>query len=298
MRRHLAVAALAVLGVLVWAGTGSALTLCVKADGTVKATAPCKQNETELKVVSEADFSTELATVEAKFDAKLAIAESRVAVLEALLDGVTRANDTLLLDGMNLQVVNGSGTTDDSENSLGNVIIGYNTDTSLDGADTRTGSHNLVIGNDHTYSNTSGVVSGNNNELSGDFTFVAGGRNNIAAGFGSFVAGLGGVAVGGVSFVAGGSGNQALGMQSFVAGGIGNTASGSNSFGGGGSHNTASGVASAVVGGGGFGIPPGSPDGNTASGPRSFVGGGHDNTAGPGSCGIIFDSVTGVFGAC
>jgi hypothetical protein len=61
MKRHLAMAILAVLGVLVWAGTAPAanvLTLCINnASGSVKASATCKPGETAFKVVSEADFN-------------------------------------------------------------------------------------------------------------------------------------------------------------------------------------------------------------------------------------------------
>ena len=125
-------------------GRANALTLCVNPGGNVKAAANCKQNETEFKVVSEADFNA--------LEARVDTLEGQVSTLEALLAGVSRANDTLLFSGMNLQVVDGSGLTNNPGSGLGNVIIGYNLD------DTRTGTHNLVIGDGHTYTR-SGVVS-------------------------------------------------------------------------------------------------------------------------------------------
>ena len=86
---------------------------------------------------------------------------------------------------MNLQVVNGDGTTDGTNNGLGNIIVGYNTDN----GDTRTGSHNVIIGDQHTWTTSSGLVAGNNNKLTGTYSFVAGGIQNVASGQASFVGG-------------------------------------------------------------------------------------------------------------
>lgn len=52
--------------------------------------------------------------------------------LETLLAGVSRQDDaqgrdTLVVAGMNLQVVNDTGTTDGTPNGLGNLIIGCDT---------------------------------------------------------------------------------------------------------------------------------------------------------------------------
>ncbi len=309
MRRHLVVAVLAVLGVLVWASAAPAadvLTLCISSGGNVKATATCKPSETEWKVVTEEAF-TALA-------ARVTTLEGKVTALETLLAGVSRPNaDTLLLTGMNLQVVNGSGLTTDSENRLGNVIIGYNTDN----GDTKTGSHNLVIGDRHTYTSSSGVVSGFDNSLTGILSFVAGGQNNTASGIISFVGGgVLNTASGRRSFVAGGQNNTASDFGSFVGGGDTNTASGFLSFVGGGNNNSASadgsfvgsgsgnlasGVRSFVAGGetntaNGFGSFVGSGVGNTASGFGSFVGGGVGNTAIHPDCGIVFSTI--FAGAC
>lgn len=49
---------------------------------------------------------------------------------------------------MNLQVINGEGATADTANGLGNLIVGYNEDTDV--PSDRSGSHNLVVGEDHT----------------------------------------------------------------------------------------------------------------------------------------------------
>ncbi len=182
--------------------------------------------------------------------------EARIAVLETLLEGVTRVlvngNDTLRLEGMNLQVVNGTGTTDGVPNGLGNVLIGYDTD---DGGDDKSGSHNLVVGDDHTFSQYSTIVVGLNNTVTGARSSVTGGRNNTASGI--------------RSFVGGGFDNVASGDRSFVGSGLRNEASGEQSFAGGGTDNIASGGWS-VLGGG---------ENNEASGDWSFVGGGDNHDA-------------------
>jgi hypothetical protein len=265
MQRHLAVAVLAVLGVLFWASAvpaANVLTLCITPGGAVKAAATCKTGETQFKVVSEADFSALQSQVEALQTQVDALEDQQAAIdalqtsvdgFTALLAGASRPDaDTLLLSGMNLQVVNGSGATDGSANSLGNIIIGYNANF----GDTQTGSHNLVIGDRHTYTSTSGVVAGLDNAMTGTRSFVAGGAGNTASGFSSFVGGgIFNTASGDVSFVAGGAGNTASGLESFVGGG----------------------------------------NSNTASGDFSFVGGGGGNTAGPGTCGVV---ISAVFGTC
>jgi hypothetical protein len=50
---------------------------------------------------------------------------AEVEALQATLAGVTRDGDTLLFDGMNVQVANGTGTTDGEPNGTGNLIVGY-----------------------------------------------------------------------------------------------------------------------------------------------------------------------------
>ena len=114
------------------------------------------------------------------------------------LEDVTRVTsdygyDTLLLTGMNLQVVNGSGATIGVADGTGNVIIGYNepTNTTRFGhlssqphfenfpvpVASKAGSHNLVVGTEHSYSLWSGILAGRNNVLLG-VASTASGRDN------------------------------------------------------------------------------------------------------------------------
>ena len=89
--------------------------------------------------------------------------------LERVLKGldeylsVDDANKTVLISGANLQVVSGEGATDATVNGLGNVIVGYDENTS----DDKSGSHNLVVGYGHTYSSYGGFVAGQDNSITG-----------------------------------------------------------------------------------------------------------------------------------
>lgn len=89
---------------------------------------------------------------------------------------------TVRFSGVNVQVVDGSDDTGGTTNGLGNLIVGYNEDAGTDGADTRTGSHNVVIGNEHSYTSFGGFLAGLNNTTSARFASVSGGVGNTASG--------------------------------------------------------------------------------------------------------------------
>ena len=189
----------------------------------------------------------------------------------------------LVITGANLRIVNGLGSTDclkgdnpiagepipDCPNGLGNLIVGYN-EPSQQGENVRTGSHNVVVGQAHSFSRFGGLVVGLLNTISGDFAVVSGGLLNIAAGTWSAVSGgQHNTTEGSRSTVSGGGGNTASGIESVVSGGVGNGAGGVWSVVSGGTGNSASGDASAVSGG----------SFNTAAGGRSAISGGADNRA-------------------
>ena len=178
--------------------------------------------------------------------------EARIAALEALLVGVTRDGDTLLFDGMNLQVVNGGGMTE-VMNGLGNIVVGYNWD--WGDAATRTGSHNLIVGDNHTYSGFAGIVAGESHTVTGGMASVTGGTDNTASG--------------NYASVTGGKSNTASGEHATVTGGTHNTANGQFGSVTGGDYNNATGYAASVIGG----------NHNTASGASGTVTGGFSNLA-------------------
>ncbi len=189
--------------------------------------------------------------------------------------------DRVTLTGANLQIVSGAGTTDAAVNGLGNIIIGYD----LDSSDDKTGSHNLVVGDGHTYSSYGGIVGGHNNALTGIMASILGGHNNGAAGdYATVGGGYYGRASGAESTIGGGMGNvasgqyaavsagyygDAIGDKSSVSGGVYNQATGSHSSISGGYSGLASEYGASVVGGGQ----------NEASGELSTVLGGAYNVA-------------------
>ncbi len=205
----------------------------------------------------------------------------RVAALEDLLKHFSREDNEVFLTGANLHLVNGLGSTDctdeereeipDCPNGLGNLIVGYNElRNNPDFPDVRTGSHNVVVGQQHNFSRFGGLVVGEFNTISGDFAAVSGGLSNTASGTSASVSG-GNVntASGGWSSVSGGQVNTAEGVFASVSGGLFNVASGIRASVSGGNNNTASGFESSVSGG----------QGNEARGDRSSVSGGLNRTA-------------------
>jgi len=188
---------------------------------------------------------------------ELSALESRIEELEGLLQDVSRlidpntGYDTVRFEGVNVQIVNGSGTTDGETFGTGNFIIGYNELRDNEG-NYRDGSHMLVIGEANNYTSDSygGMVVGSWNETSAPSASVSGGNANTASGQHSSVSGGGwGTASGDYASVSGGSQNRASGVGASVSGGNTNTASGVLATVSGGLGNRASGANSSVSGG-------------------------------------------------
>lgn len=74
----------------------------------------------------------------------------------------------------NLQVVNGTGSTQ-TMNGLGNLIVGYHEAPSIN---LRTGSHNLIMGEDHGYESYGGVIFGQHNTVRAPWSSILGGEDN------------------------------------------------------------------------------------------------------------------------
>jgi hypothetical protein len=131
--------------------------------------------------------------------------------LKLLLGAISSQEDgaTLRMSGINLQIVSGSGATNGPTNGRGNLIVGYNEEL---GRRDRGGSHNVVIGPQHGYSGSGGLVSGFANVVSNEAATVVGGFGNEASGVSSTVCG--------------GQFNKAAGLDATVAGGRFNRADG------------------------------------------------------------------------
>jgi hypothetical protein len=187
----------------------------------------------------------------------------RVAALEDLLKHFSREKNEIFLTGANLHIVNGLGQTGcgseeepipDRPNGLGNLIVGYN-ELREEEENTRTGSHNVVVGQEHNFSSFGGAVIGRLNTISGAFAVVSGGKSNTASGT--------------LASVSGGELNVASGMGAAVTAGRLNTASGLWAAVSAGAFNTASELYSSVSGG----------TENAASGDGAAISGGSNNTA-------------------
>ena len=146
---------------------------------------------------------------------------------------VAGTSNLLTISGVNVRIVDGTGSTK-STSGLGNLTVGYNVVGNNNG-DIRTGSHNLIVGDNNNYSSYGGLIAGSGNTISGQYASVSGGEVNTASGY--------------ISSVSGGAFNTANNYDSSVSGGYKNTASGYNSSVSGGFTNTASGEISSVSGG-------------------------------------------------
>lgn len=210
---------------------------------------------------------------------------------------------TVQFQAVNLQVVNGAGS--EMVNGLGNIVIGYDTlreeipniyeqecsqGTGVGNAfqdlistraeclaaggtwqlNHKSGSHYLVVGEQHNYSGRSGIVAGAGHTSNSPNASVTGGLYNDANGWGTSVSGgAGNRASGYLASVTGGTDNVASGQLSSVSGGSNNHAAGTRASVTGGSWNDANGPTSTVSGG----------NLNSADGERSAVSGGLDNAA-------------------
>ncbi|MCP4136920.1 MAG: hypothetical protein GY754_38470 [bacterium] len=162
---------------------------------------------------------------------------------DELFVGVSKLTDpntgqpTIQFSGVNVQIVSGAGYTKGGDgdyytegtvNGLGNLIVGYNEKIPWSGpTHDRTGSHNIIVGNWHNYSSYGGLVVGQGNTISGEFSSVSGGEDNTAIGDHSSVSGGDHNTAGGsFSSVSGGSLNRASGYECSVSGGTRNTAYG------------------------------------------------------------------------
>ncbi len=197
----------------------------------------------------------------------------RLADLEAKLVAVSydAGEKKLQISGANVQIVNGKDFTYKT-NGAGNLIIGYNaaatrkvcsdgsgdSEASCSGiwaANQRTGSHNVIIGGMHQYTQFGGLVIGSNNAIVNHYASISSGSSNTASGQGASISG--------------GSSNTASGVYASVSGGRLGTASGEGASVSGGFWSDASGdYASVSVG-----------ERNTASGDYASVSGGEWNTA-------------------
>ena len=77
---------------------------------------------------------------------------------------------TIQFTGVNVQVVSGAGKTDAAVNGTGNLVVGYD-----EFPGPQTGSHNIVLGEEASYTSYGGLIAGESNSVTGPFSLVLGG---------------------------------------------------------------------------------------------------------------------------
>lgn len=169
---------------------------------------------------------------------QLGAANNAIDTLQTKTAALTATGTDLFIEGVNLHVRSGSGSTIGAVNGRGNLIIGYN-EASASGS-ARTGSHNLVMGRLNSYESYGGIVGGVSNRISGSFASVLSGDSNVASASGGvIVSGLQNTVSGTRSVVISGWRNNAGGLDSAVLGGDSNVTQVSDSTVAGGQSQTA-----------------------------------------------------------
>lgn len=232
-------------------------------------------------------------------------------VLPYLTGGTdAQGNPAVYFSGVNVYVNNGTGQTR-TVNGLGNLVVGYDepedpatatsfcSDGHYDNAtdclnnggtwavSQKTGSHNLVVGPEHSYTQYGGLVAGWKNRVTGIFATVSGGRkNNARANYASISGGGDNTATASWAAVSGGQGNNAGAFYASVSGGVQNDATGQAASVSGGRLNNATGADASVSGG----------YQNNANNSYASISGGRSNTASAGYasvCGGYANSAAG-----
>ncbi len=199
-----------------------------------------------------------LSTLSAAEQKKLTEILPYVQLVAAGVDG----KPTIQFTGANVQIVNGSGETEEA-NGTGNLVIGYDEAPGI-----QTGSHNILLGgSEQTDESFGSLIGGENNtdKSSSPFSVLFGAGNVTSGAHSSVTGGEGSTAFGKGAAVTGGFNNLAEGKDSSVSGGEEDKAGGEYASVSGGAANSAEGSAASVQGGGV----------NDAAVPYSSVGGGN-----------------------
>ena len=196
-------------------------------------------NRSDVESVASRTTSTE---------AEIADIDDHVERAEQLLTYVS-VNDTgdVTFTGTNVLIQNGSEETT-MANEKGNLIIGYNATSS--GGLERTGSHNLIIGDGHSFTSTGGLITGDGNTLSGaNSAIIAGSGHTVSGATASAISGANNTVLQTGAVAAGGQFNTLSGAWSAAIAGTLHDISGHYSAVLGGHTGTISGERGALVGG-------------------------------------------------
>lgn len=115
------------------------------------------------------DVTGQIADLRARLDTltkQVNTLTAQLATVQTTLQPFRRVGTDVFIEGANLHVRNGSGRTD-SNNGLGNVFVGYN---ERGEGGLQTGSHNVVVGREHTFSSYGGIVAGSRSTATQPFS--------------------------------------------------------------------------------------------------------------------------------
>lgn len=145
-----------------------------------------------------------------------------VSVAQGAMNGVPGPN--IVFRGANVQIK--SATGEDDTTGTGNLIVGWNDNPSSLTTGYRSGSNNLVSGDNQTFTSYGCFLAGGYNTATASLASVSGGFGNTASNSEATVSGgANNVASGWLSVVSGGNSNDASGMNAAVSGGMANYAS-------------------------------------------------------------------------
>ena len=105
------------------------------------------------------DVTGQIADLRARLDTltkQITVLTAQLATVQVTLQPIRRVGTDVIIEGANLHLRNGSGRTE-SNNGLGNLIVGYN---ERGEAPLQTGSHNVVVGREHSFASHGGIVVG------------------------------------------------------------------------------------------------------------------------------------------
>ena len=200
-------------------------THCVKAT-KVKPPKPAKAHYTGGYTNKECTVAS--ASHEGEYEKRLDLSGEQEKTLTALLEHAKVENKGdpvpyVVFSGANVQIESGAGSQNAPVNGEGNLIVGYN-----EGGGTQTGSNNLILGNDQSFTSYGSILGGeaNTDSVAGGVAFGYDKKANGTAYAGSVHGGEFNTTSGYLPVVGGGEENKASGQEAVVSGGAFNTASG------------------------------------------------------------------------
>jgi hypothetical protein len=253
-----AVLVLALAGVAFASSQAAAATIvCVPEKASTSVLSASAKNECPAKTISKREVK--YATEKLPSPAELELLAKILPHVSYIESGVG-ARPTIQFSAVNVQIVSGAGKTSAAVNGEGNLVIGYDENPK---GHAQTGSHDLILGEEQTFTSFGGIDAGKFNTISGEFASVTGGSTNTASAI--------------FASVSGGAVNTASGTAASVTAGEENTASAKKASITGGKKNVAAGIYTSISGGEqNFAGPSGD---IFTEGRANWVGGGFKNKA-------------------